>query len=192
MFCLTQRQYRRWLRLEAEERRTAEAEAELQGYLDAITAAERQVRRWVVTYLRGRQGRRRSAPDGVVKAEIYRAMARRVPDVWGLRMAARLSGRYHGGDEPCRKMRAFAGKMLILDEALLALCTSGRVEVVNDAAGATVFRWCSAGKALRGRRAVGGARPSTSRRDDPSLAATGRLGLRAFLASQGAFVGFDE
>ncbi len=202
MFCLTHREYRRWLQLEADERRSASAEAELRGYLAAIAAAERQVRRLVAAYLRARQCRQPEA-SGVGQDEIYRALAPRLPDVWGLRITARVRG-WNRGDESGRKRRAFVGKMLILDEALLALCASGRVEAGDHSSGKAAFRWRATREASGERqRAEGaragehparksgtvGARPQAA---DASPAATCRTDLRALLASLGAFVGFDE
>lgn len=179
MFCLTRLEFRRWLQLEAQEQRSPACEAELRGYLDAITAAERQVRRWVVTYLRSR----RSEECGATKEEIYRAVAPRLPAVWGARMAARVHVRCHRDKGMSdKKTLAVAGKMLILEEALLALCSFGRVEAVYDPAGAATFRWCPAPVAQPTHRA--GKRP-------PSAAGC-RGGLLALLASGGAFVGFDE
>lgn len=177
MFCLTRLEFRRWLQLEAQEQRSPACEAELRGYLDAIAAAERQVRRWVVAYLRTRQ----SEGCGATKAEIYRAVAPRLPAVWGARMAARVHVRCQRDEGASdKKTLAVAGKMLILEETLLALCSFGRVEAVCDAAGETTFRWSP----------VPMAQPTHRAGQRPPPAAGG--GLLALLASGGAFVGFDE
>src|SRR5262249_15858926 len=112
-----------------------EAEAELQGYLDAIAASEAQVRRRVLDYLRAEHRRYPHRDAGADRADIYRAIAPRLPAAWGARMVARVHGECRHRDD------VYAGKMLILDEALLALCSSGQVEVVSDPVGDATFRW---------------------------------------------------
>ena len=198
MFSLTDCEYQRWLELEADEQRTPAAEAELQGYLDAIAAAEGQVRRRVLDYLRAEHRRYPHRAEGADRADIYRAVAPRLPAVWGARMVARVHGECRHRDD------VFAGKMLILDEALLALGASGQVEIVCDPAGDTTFRWSPDPEATRRRQEqehtrAGGPharRPEAAPRNRPagcpSPAATAPPDLRALLASLGAVIGFDE
>ncbi|HJT77971.1 MAG TPA: hypothetical protein VJ739_12280 [Gemmataceae bacterium] len=183
MFCLTTREYRRWLRLEAEELRSPASEAELQDYLSAIAAAERQVRRWVVAYLRARHRHRCEDGGAATSDEVYRAVAPRLPAVWGARMALRVHVRCSRGGAPGRRALALAGKMLILDEALQALCSSGRVEAVGE----TAFRWFPAQKPVREENKIPG-----NESGGPSSAAARRPDLCTFLLARGGFVGFDE
>ena len=196
MFSLTDGEYRRWLELEAEENRTPAAEAELRGYLDAIAASEDQVRQWVLDYLWA--GPHRAKGCGADRAALYRAVAPRLPAAWGARMVARVHGACRHRDD------VFAGKMLILDEALLALCWSGQVETLCDPVGDTTFRLSSDPEATVRRREQAHARagrPDAGRTrglapaegpTDCSSPAGARPDLRALLASLGAFVGFDE
>jgi hypothetical protein len=199
MFSLTDREYGRWLELEAAEQRVPAEEAELQGYLEAIMAAEDQVRQWVVDYLRAGYGPDAPEGRGADRADIYRAVAPRLPAAWGMHMIARVHGECRHRDD------VYAGKMLILDEALLALCSSDQVEALPGPLGDTTFRLSPDQEAAlhgcepergqagrhRARRRKGTAqvKPPTG---CPSPAATARADLRSFLASRGAFVGFDQ
>jgi hypothetical protein len=193
VFSLTDQEYRRWLELEAVGERTPEAEAELRGYLNAIAAAEGRVRRWLVAYLQAEHRRQPYTDRGADRADIYRALAPRLAAAWGARMMARVHGECRGRED------AFAGKMLILDEALLALCSSGRVEAVSGPLGDTTFRLSSGSRtsvraqeqesARASRRQAQAAGGQAGR---PSPAATAGPDLRDFLTSLGAPVGFDE
>jgi hypothetical protein len=197
MFSLTDREYGRWLELEAAEQRLPAEEAELQGYLEAIIAAEERVRQWVVDSLRPQP----DAPEGrgADRADIYRAVARRLPAAWGLRMVARVHGECRHRDD------VYAGKMLIIDEALLALCSSDQVEAVPGPLGYTTFRLSpnhetalQRGEPERGRTGLSGARRRKETAQvkratrHQSSAAKARADLGSFLASLGVFVGFDQ
>jgi hypothetical protein len=197
VFSLTDHEYQRWLELEAEEHRPPADEAELQGYLDAIATAEDQVRRRILDYLRAEHRRYPNRTDGADRADIYHAVAPRLPAAWGARMVARVHGECRHRDD------VFAGKMLILDEALLALCASGKVEIVCDPVGDTTFRWSPDPEATLRRQEQQGppgrrpqARPEAAPLKGPggcpSPAATAAADLRALLGSPGAFIGSDE
>jgi hypothetical protein len=132
VFALNDREYRRWLQLEALERRTPAQEAELHGYLNAMDAAERKVRHWLVGYLKAELERHCRQGCGAERAEIFRTVAPLLPARWGARQVARLYGACRPGDD------VYAGKMLILDEALEALCGSGRVECLPGPGGSAM------------------------------------------------------
>jgi hypothetical protein len=200
VFALNDHEYLRWLDLEAQERRSRAEEVELAGYLKAIAEAEAQIRQAVAEYLQTHYEWHCRHDCGAERAEIYRTVAPAVPPEWGARRVARVHGEIRHADD------VFAGKMLLLDEALLALCGAGRVEALRDPAGDTTFRWSADPEATRrrheqelarasqprGRRkkspASGGQRPG----GDAHAATTARTDLRTLLAALGGFVGFDE
>jgi hypothetical protein len=186
VFALNDREYRRWLQLEALERRTPPQEAELRGYLDTMDAAERKVRQWLVGFFQAELERHCRQGCGAERAEIYRVVAPRLPARWGARQIARLYGECRPGDD------VYAGKMLILDEALEALCGSGRVECVPGPCGTATYRW-SAGPRPEQEPAAATRRPARQEAGSPPPAAkTSRPDLRELLPSLGRFVGFDE
>jgi hypothetical protein len=195
VFALTDAEYRRWLDLEARERRSRSEEAELAAYLHAIADAEDQVRAWLADYLQEQQEWHRRHHCGAERSEIYRAVAPRLPGEWGARAIARIHGECRHADD------AFAGKLLILDEALRWLCGAGRVEAVRDPGGDTTFRWSADPEASRKRHERDQSRASRKKGPAPGkrqsggrapAAATAQPDLRTLLASLGGFVGLDE
>jgi hypothetical protein len=195
VFALNDHQYQRWLKLESLQRRSPDEDAELAGYLKTIAAAEARVRRWVADYLRAERDRHQRQGCGAERAEVYRAVAPRLPAAWGIRQIARVYGDCRPGDD------TFAGKMLILEAALQALCSSGRVEALPGPLGDLTFQWSAARAGHAGQEhepARAGRRPARRKKgsaaaDSPSPAATtARPDLRAFLTSRGRFVGLDE
>lgn len=196
MFALSDRQYRRWLKLEARERRNPAEQAELRCYLAAITAAEDQVRGWVLEYLRAEHERHQHQGCGAERAEIYRAVAPRLPVRWAARQIARLYGACRTSDD------LSAGKLLILEEALESLCSRGQVESQPGPAGGTTFLWSEAAETPAGAaeqqpartrpqpgRHETGPAPAASR---SSAATTTRPDRWTLLGLLNGFVGFDE
>lgn len=195
MFALNDHEYRRWLKLESLQQRSRDEETELAAYLKTIAAAELRVRRWVAAYLRLERDRHQRQGCGAERAEVYRAVAPHLPAAWGARQIARVYGSCRSGDD------TFAGKMLILEAALQALCSSGRVEALPGPLGDLTFQWSAAraeGAGQEHEPARAGRRPArrkkgSARDDSPSPAATtARPDLRTFLTSRGRFVGLDE
>jgi hypothetical protein len=200
VFALTDTQYCRWLDLEARERRSRSEETELAGYLRVIAEAEDQVRQWIADYLQAQQEWHRRHHCGAERCEIYREVAPRLPAEWGARQISRIHGECRHPDD------AFAGKLLILDEALRALCGSGWVEMVRDPGGDTTFRWSADPEAARkrherdqaraarqqGRRKKGPAQSKRQPGGRSPTAATAQPDLRTLLRSLGGFVGLDE
>jgi hypothetical protein len=200
VFALNDHEYRRWLDLEAQERRSRAEEVELAGYLNAIAEAEAQIRQAIADYLQAHHEWHCRHECGAERTEIYRAVAPRLPTEWGARRVARVHGECRHADD------VFAGKLLLLDEALLVLCGSGRVEALRDPAGDTTFRWSADPEATRRRHEQEldrASRPHGRRKKSPApgrrrpggtapAATTARTDLRTLLGALGGFVGFDE
>jgi hypothetical protein len=187
VFALNDREYRRWLEVEALRQRTAAEEAELTGYLDTIAAAENQVQQWVVDYLEAQYEWHCRSHSGAERADLYRAVAPCLPAEWGSRRVARVHGECRHADD------TFVGKMLILDEVLRTLQDSGRIETLRDPVGEALFRWSPDPEASLDCEDQEPAPAKRQRPEYPShSAATLESDLPNFLAGRDRFVGFDE